>query len=557
MTETALALLQASDYDPAVIEPKWQQAWRDANAFQTPPEPVEGREDVHVLNSHPFTSGAAHMGHVRSYSIGDAHARFRRARGDSVLYSLGFDAFGLPAELSAIEHERHAARVGRQLRRADARAVRRDGLLLRLVAHLHELRRGHLPLVAVAVPRAARGRLHRRARGLGRLVRELQDGARPRAGRGRPVLALPPAGTARAALAVVRARERLRGGERPPPGGADRLEQGRDRRAARRARPRGRRGAGREDARRPRCSRSSRPMRTRSRRPSSRSLSPNHPEIDRWTAAEGVREQLAGLRDAGWQRDDRKLKQRRRRPDEPLRLRPRDHPPAARAHLALGRRALRADRGARHPVRGPDRRGDLREARTAHDRGSCATAASGARKTTQLATREAKRFRAADFPITRQRAWGGPTPIVHCDACGTVPVPLDQLPFASRRTSSSRRGQRAARPARLPRHRVPGVRRARAARDGHARLPLRRRLAAVPAPGPTADRGARCSPTPSSSAGSRSTSTSTVPTPAASSSISARRRRCCAISATSPGCPTASATGGPTRTRWSSSTGAR
>ena len=87
-----------------MIEPKWQQAWRSANAFQTPPEPVEGREDVHVLNSHPFTSGAAHMGHVRSYSIGDAHARFRRARGDSVLYSLGFDAFGLPAELSAIEH---------------------------------------------------------------------------------------------------------------------------------------------------------------------------------------------------------------------------------------------------------------------------------------------------------------------------------------------------------------------------------------------------------------------------------------------------------------------
>src|SRR5215467_1126080 len=94
-----------SAYDPAVIEAKWQEAWREANAFQTPAEHVEGVEDAHVLNSHPFTSGAAHMGHVRSYSIGDAHARFRRARGDSVLYSLGFDAFGLPAELGAIEHD--------------------------------------------------------------------------------------------------------------------------------------------------------------------------------------------------------------------------------------------------------------------------------------------------------------------------------------------------------------------------------------------------------------------------------------------------------------------
>src|SRR3954451_21267557 len=95
---------ETAGYDPRAIEPKWQQAWREANAFQTPAEPVEGRDDVHVLNSHPFTSGAAHMGHVRSYSIGDAHARFRVSRGALVLYSLGFAASGLPAELGALEH---------------------------------------------------------------------------------------------------------------------------------------------------------------------------------------------------------------------------------------------------------------------------------------------------------------------------------------------------------------------------------------------------------------------------------------------------------------------
>jgi leucyl-tRNA synthetase len=91
-------------YDPQAIEPARQQAWQQRGDFGAP-RPREGQERVYVKPSSPFTSGNLHMGHVRDYSIGDAYARFRRGRGDAVLFGFGFDAFGLPAELAAIERQ--------------------------------------------------------------------------------------------------------------------------------------------------------------------------------------------------------------------------------------------------------------------------------------------------------------------------------------------------------------------------------------------------------------------------------------------------------------------
>jgi leucyl-tRNA synthetase len=88
-------------YDAHAIEARRQAAWRERDAFRTPPI-AEDQQHLYIKPSAPFTSGNIHMGHVRSYSIGDAYARFRRARGDSVLFAFGFDAFGLPAELAAI-----------------------------------------------------------------------------------------------------------------------------------------------------------------------------------------------------------------------------------------------------------------------------------------------------------------------------------------------------------------------------------------------------------------------------------------------------------------------
>ncbi|HEY2766857.1 MAG TPA: class I tRNA ligase family protein, partial [Solirubrobacteraceae bacterium] len=90
-----------TSYDPHAIEARRQAAWSARGAARTPAV-QDDLPHLYIKPSAPFTSGNVHIGHVRSYSIGDAYARFRRARGDQVLFNFGFDAFGLPAELGAI-----------------------------------------------------------------------------------------------------------------------------------------------------------------------------------------------------------------------------------------------------------------------------------------------------------------------------------------------------------------------------------------------------------------------------------------------------------------------
>jgi leucyl-tRNA synthetase len=91
----------SASYDPQIIEARRQAAWQAREAFRTP-EIAEDRPRKYIKPSAPFTSGNIHIGHVRSYSIGDAYARFCRGRGEDVLFAFGFDSFGLPAELGAI-----------------------------------------------------------------------------------------------------------------------------------------------------------------------------------------------------------------------------------------------------------------------------------------------------------------------------------------------------------------------------------------------------------------------------------------------------------------------
>jgi len=92
------------DYVPATVEERWQRAWQEAEAFRTPADGPRERA-AYIFSACPFTSGSAHMGHIRSYSISDAYARYLRMSGRDVLFSIGFDAFGLPSEIGAIKNE--------------------------------------------------------------------------------------------------------------------------------------------------------------------------------------------------------------------------------------------------------------------------------------------------------------------------------------------------------------------------------------------------------------------------------------------------------------------
>jgi leucyl-tRNA synthetase len=415
---------RAGAYDAHAIERRRQQVWSAAGAFRTP-EIGEGAPRKYIKPSAPFTSGNVHIGHVRSYTIGDAYARFCRARGEAVLFAFGFDSFGLPAELGAIASgtspsewvERCARHMTGQLQRlgfsfdwersfmsSDALMYRWSqwlfltlldaGLVYRGTGNVDWCDTCQTTLATIQVENGTCWRCHNPVRLIERPQWYLRLSAYVPEN-DRRLAELEQSGIwDENALASQRfVLGRIEGVEldmRSPDGARltvftphpDAIGQARF-----------------------------------------VVMSPKHPDVERWTSAGGVRERLEELRSGGLERAAREAEALPvidtghmlafEQGGDPL--------PLLVSPVVDGRFGATAALGMPRldntdAVIAQRLFGTVEEDRDRNDRRVLASA------------REAVRYKANDFSISRQRSWGTPIPIVHCERCGTVPVPRERLP---------------------------------------------------------------------------------------------------------------------------------
>jgi leucyl-tRNA synthetase len=418
------------NFDAAVIEASRQAVWAERGDFEAPPPPEPGQKPVYVKASSPFTSGNLHMGHVRDYAIGDAYARFHRARGDAVLFGFGFDAFGLPAELAAIERQVLPAEWVRQCGERMLEQMKRLGLSFDYDRVFYSSDEGQYrwtqwlfltllemgmiyrddatvdwcdtcqtTLASIQVEDGRCWRCHNEVRLIRRPTWFLkitgyleENDANTEALKNWDDLAL---ATQRYILGRGEGVELDLEGS----GGALTVFT---------------------------------PHRGAVALATFVLLSPRHPEVDRWAGGAEAREQLEQLRSGGWERSARDARSvpvvdtgsTLIGPDGselPVLVSPlvdaRFGPTAAFGIPAVDE----ADREiAARVERVPSWEAAAEDDEGSADEIAAAPLPDGAR--------DAKRYRANDFSISRQRAWGTPIPIVNCEQCGPVPVPEADLP---------------------------------------------------------------------------------------------------------------------------------
>ena len=404
-------------YDAPAIEARWQQTWREADAFAVP-ERDDEREPAYVFAGCPFTSGDAHMGHIRSYTIADAYARFCRTQGLGVLFSLGFDSFGLPAELEAIKREitpqawvaRCIERMRGQFERLGyscdwARtfdssqpdyykwtqwlflAMMERDLVYQRDAQVNWCDSCQTVLAALQSAGGECWRCHgpvslvRRPQWFMRISAYVEDNERGL--EQLPGWSKPAVGAQRAVIGRVDGVEL----------DATTLD-GRTLTVF----------TAYEDA---------------ISDAAFVALSPSFEGIDDWVAGEGVRARLDTLQATGVQRSDRAQV-------DLVETGVQISVPGVEALLPVivtpqvdGRFGPTAVLG----VPSADATDRAIADRLPALAGIAFKAAGSGGK-----PRPAVRYKAADFPISRQRSWGPPIPLIHCERCGTVPVPKEELP---------------------------------------------------------------------------------------------------------------------------------
>jgi leucyl-tRNA synthetase len=412
-------------YDPHAIEARRQAAWRERDAFATPPA-LEDQPHLYIKPSAPFTSGNIHIGHVRSYSIGDAYARFRRARGEDVLFAFGFDAFGLPAELAAIASgeppnewvHRNAAHMTGQLDRlgfsldwersflsSDPLWYRwsqwlfltllEAGLIYRDSATVDWCESCQTTLASIQVEA---GGTCWRCHGPVRLIELPEWYLR--------ISAYVPENDQRLAELQTSGKwdEVALSSQRFVLGRVDGVELDLP----------AREGASLTvftpyadaiaDAR-------------------FVLFSPRHPQVEDWTSGPDALAQLEQMRSGGWERSAREAETIPVIDTGRSVLGPQGQPlPVLVSPIVDSRFGQTAILG----VPTADRTDEVIARRVGLEHAPPPPAPGGQPPAT--AVRPAVRYRAHDFTISRQRSWGTPIPIVYCERCGTVPVPREQLP---------------------------------------------------------------------------------------------------------------------------------